>query len=80
METIELLKKSKEDFVWFQQNYGQLQEEHSGEYVAVRDKQVIDSDSDYFGLLGKLKDKSIDTAKVLIKKVLSAKEVLVYHA
>ena len=80
METIELLKKSKEDFVWFGENYKSLQASYVGKYVAIKNKRVIESDFDYFNLLEKLREMSVNTAQVLIKKILSAKEILVYHA
>lgn len=80
METINLLKSAKEDFIWFKENFKEIQEKYRGEFVAIKDKSIINSDVDYFELLERLKSQGIETSEVIIKKVLHPNEVLMYHA
>lgn len=45
------------DMAWAEEHFGELAEEYPGKYVAVLDKEVIDSDDDYGGLMIRLTNK-----------------------
>ncbi len=50
------LESFDEDIKWFQDNYEkEIKPKHKGEYVAIRKKHIIDSDSDARKLLERLK-------------------------
>jgi hypothetical protein len=51
---IEELKKYKENLEWFQSNYPQLKEQYKGEYVAIKDRNVIAHNSDLQQLLNNI--------------------------
>ncbi len=59
---METMRRTEPDFEWFHENIDVLRERHSGEHVAVRDRQVIASNIDFKGLLAELESRRIETS------------------
>jgi hypothetical protein len=67
------LKKFDEDIDWFQAHYGIIKKRYKGQYVAVRNRKIIDHDEDGDLLLARLKKKGVDTTTVAVEFVTGKK-------
>jgi len=79
MGPLELLNETKKNFDWFKKEYKQLQKKYPGKYVAIKNKEIIESDEDYYLLLKKLEKLGENSSEILIKRVNNPNEVLVYN-
>ena len=79
-EFIQSFEEKVNDLKWFKSKYKEIQNNYGGMYVVVENKDIIDSDADYFKLLKRLRGRGIDTSQLLIKKVPRVNEYLVYYA
>lgn len=68
-ETVRLIEKFDRDSTWLAKNLEELREEYAGKYVAVKDKKVVDSDSEMETLLKRLKDEGINPSNIPINYV-----------
>lgn len=66
-QELETIKRIEEDNKWLQSNYEKIQEEFENEYVAIKDKNIVDRDKNFNALLRKLKKKDIDPAFILVE-------------
>jgi len=73
-----ILTRSAEDFKWFNENYSDIEKEYSGQFIAIKDKKVLDSAKLFLTLLNKIKSKKVNTDELLIKKVVPKGEILIY--
>ena len=64
------MAQSEEDFQWLTDNYEELQQKHSNEYVAILDKKVIDSSVEIEGLSDRLHEKySQEKPRIVIEYI-----------
>ena len=68
-EEIRKLRKFDEDLEWFQRNYEKLKKEYKGEYVAVKNRKIIDHDKDARMLLGRLKQKYNNISSLVVEYI-----------
>ena len=68
-QEIKKLKKFGADLDWFQKNYEAIKKKHRGEYVAIKDQKIIDSDKDGDALIQRLKQKYGDIGSLAIEFV-----------
>jgi hypothetical protein len=61
------LKDFNSDFEWFLQNREGLLSRYGGKWVAVRSKEILDSDGDLSVLVHRLKAKGFQTEELLIQ-------------
>lgn len=52
---LDKLKRFRKDLDWFQANYASIKKFHKGEYVAIKEQQIIGHDSSAEALLRRLK-------------------------
>jgi len=69
MEVINILKSARTDFEWFRSNLKELRERFSGEYVAIKNKDIKFHDGDYHKLLIKIRKEKLNPSQFLIKRV-----------
>ncbi len=55
------------DCQWFNENYNALQKEFAGKAIAIIDKKIYHSDSNYLKFLKWLRNKGIDPAEICIE-------------
>lgn len=53
-------EKIRENFEWFQSHHEILKEEYESQYVAIKDRKVLDSDNDLERLVKRLDIKNYD--------------------
>jgi N-dimethylarginine dimethylaminohydrolase len=73
----ELLSGSMKDLEWFRVNSNEIVEEHGGEVVAVKDKEIIAFAQNSKILLEQLSGRGIDYAEVIIEYVPKKDEIVV---
>ena len=73
---VQMLVSGRNDLMWFESNVNKLISKYNNQFIAFRNKEVIDSDSKLDNLLYKLKKKNIDTSDVFIKFVSKIKTIL----
>ena len=65
---IEKIKRFKRDLEWFKANYEQIKSQYKGQYVAIKDQEIIDSDKDVMVLFQRLKGKH-DTSSLVVEYI-----------
>jgi hypothetical protein len=65
-ETLEAIRKQRENLEWISTSIASLREKHGGRYIAVKDGQVVDFDKDFEVLLGRVR-KLADSEAVTIE-------------
>lgn len=78
MDELQLLSGSIADLQWFKQNSKEITEKFEGNFIAIKDKDIVDFAPDVNILLGKLKRKGVDESLVLIKRVIPQGEVVIF--
>ena len=68
-EEIKKLKKFDSDLAWFQAHYAQIKKTHKGEFVAIKNQRIIDSDKDSEELIKRLKRKYGDISALAVEFV-----------
>lgn len=71
------LRRFDKDLLWFQENYETLKEQYKGEYVAVKNKRIIDHNPDLTTLLDRLKEKDEDPSSLVIEFISEKKVQLI---
>lgn len=61
------LKRFDNDMKWFQDHYPQLKRKFKGQYVAVKDKAVIDHDKDATMLMTRVKRQQGDITSLVVE-------------
>ncbi len=75
---LKLLKEFEADSVWVKSHKGDLRDEYANQFVAVRDRKVIESDENLEKLIDKLKSKNIDPSFIVIDFVPEKDVVVIY--
>ena len=75
-QLVQMLKSGQEDLEWFDSNLNALLKEFNNMFIAFMNKKIIESDQDLNKLIGKLKEKNVDTSSVFIKFVSKVKYIL----
>lgn len=78
MDELQLLTGSVANLQWFKENSNELTEKFEGNFIAIKEKCVVDFAPNINILLGKLKRKGVDESFVLIKKVTPQGEVVIF--
>lgn len=73
---VQMLVSGKSDLEWFNSNLDSLISKFNNEFIAFKDKAVIDVDSDLNRLMQKLKEKDVDTSNIFIRFVSKVKSIL----
>lgn len=63
------LRRFDEDVEWFQKNYAQLKRRYRGEYVAVKNQEIVDHDKDAKTLLKRLRKKFGDLGSLVVEYI-----------
>ena len=71
-----MLKSGQSDLAWFDSNFNKLLEKHNGKFIAFRNREIIDANSDLNKLMNNLESKHIDTSNIIIKFVSKIKFIL----
>jgi len=61
------LRRFDRDLAWFQSHYDDLKKKYKGEYVAVKDRMVIDHDENLTALFDRLKEKREDISSLVVE-------------
>lgn len=73
---VQMLVAGRNDLAWFESDLDRLKSEYNNKFIAFRDGNVIDSDTDVDRLMKKLEEKSVDTSNIFIKFVSKVKAIL----
>lgn len=73
---VQMLVSGQSDLEWFNSNLNSLISKFNNQFIAFKNKIVVDSDSDLNRLMLKLKEKNIDTSNIFIKFVSRVKFIL----
>ncbi len=71
-----MLKSGQNDLLWFDSNFNKLLEKYNEKFIAFRNREVIDANSDLNRLISNLEIKHIDTSNIIIKFVSKIKFIL----
>ena len=74
----EQMKKYIDNHNWFRDNYKRLQERYNGKYVAVKDKNYFDSDTDFIKLIERLRTNS-NFEKSIYIDIVSNNNLVIMH-
>ena len=66
-EELKLLEKFQQDNRWLAENYHWLREKYVNEFIAVKDKKVIDHDANFNKLIERLEEKGEDLGRIVIE-------------
>ena len=75
-QLISMLRTGQEDLQWFDSNLDKLIKEFNNQFIAFRNKEVIESREYLDQLLASLKEQNIDASNVFIKFVSKIKSIL----
>lgn len=75
-DIVAMLKSGQSDLIWFDSNFNKLLEKHNEKFIAFRNREVIDSNSDLNNLINNLESRHIDTSNIIIKFVSKIKFIL----
>lgn len=64
-------KKQMENKKWLDNNYERLKEKYNNKYIAVENKEIIDSDDDLHCLIERLKISKKDIDQIIIEPIYS---------
>ncbi len=59
---IDNLQKLKDNFDWFYSNYNLLKRDYENQYIAVKDREFLDNDTDLHTLIERLELKDYDNS------------------
>jgi Family of unknown function (DUF5678) len=76
-EQLEKLKNFKSDVDWFQDNYESLKDQYKGQYVAIKNKTLLDHDNDADKLLERLSENYGDISSFVVEHIDENKYVYV---
>jgi len=75
-DAVSMLLSAQSDMKWFGANFTKFKKEFNNKFIAFRNKQVIDSDSNLDSLMIKLRKSNINTADVFIEFLSNVKAIL----
>ena len=73
---VQMLVSGQNDLHWFDANLDHLIAKFNNQFIAFKNKTVIDFDADLNRLMGKLKEKNVDTSDILVRFVSRIKSIL----
>jgi hypothetical protein len=77
-DEVKKLKKFKTDFDWFQANYEEIKKYHKGDYVAIKDEEIIDYDKSAYALIRRLKQRyGKASTSMLVEPIIERKSIYV---
>lgn len=65
---LEKLKNFNRDLMWFKANYSEIKSHYKGQYIAIKDEEIIDSDKDVMILFERLR-KKYDTSSLVVEYI-----------
>ena len=71
-----MLVAGQSDLEWFNSNVNRLIQEFDNKFVAFKDKQIIESDTDLDRLMSKLNKQGVDTSDLFIRFISKIKTIL----
>jgi len=71
-----LLKNTKQNMLWFNDNYSSLLKEYRNQFIAIQNCHPIASSPKFETLLNELKGKGVDPVKTLVKYVTDTYTIL----
>jgi len=77
-QDLQVLQDSINDLNWFKKNIQELSDKFEGQFIAIKNKDVVGFAPNVNILLGSLKRKGVDESFVLIKKVTPRGEVTIF--
>lgn len=75
-QLVSMIRNGQEDLQWFDSNLDKLMKEFNNQFIAFRNKEVIESSEDLEKLVSSLKKQNIETSNVFIKFVSKIKSIL----
>ena len=75
-QTIQMLIRGKADLEWFDRDLPNLLSKYNDQFIAFKNKSVVESDTSLDKLMEKLKQKKVDVSDLVIKFVSKIKYVL----
>lgn len=73
---VQMLVSGQSDLEWFNSNLSSLISKFNDQFIAFKNRTVMDYDSDLNRLMLKLKEKEIDTSNIFIRFVSKVKSIL----
>ncbi|MFH1095104.1 MAG: hypothetical protein V1728_02720 [Candidatus Micrarchaeota archaeon] len=77
---ISLIKSAKKDLEWFSANYAELILGHENEFIAIKNREVVASDSSFDKVITRVKEGGLDPAQLLIRYLAKTRTVLRPHS
>ena len=68
-QDLQLFNDAFNDFSWFKENYTALKIEYEGEFVAIKDREVVAHAPTTEILMTKIRERKIDGSEVLIEYI-----------
>ena len=75
-DIVTMLKSGQNDLLWFDTNFNGLLEDYNEKFIAFRNHEVIDADSNLSKLMNRIISKNIDTSNIIVKFVSKIKFIL----
>ncbi len=76
-DEVQRLKKKEENLKWISTNYQSLLSEHTEEYVAVKDKKIIATETDYKSMISRLRHLyGINFCTIAVKYIEKKKNIM----
>jgi hypothetical protein len=75
-DVVQLLLQGQNNLMWFNSNWNKLAKDFNNKFIAIENKEVIESDSDLDSLLDKLKSKGVDSSETMIKFISKIASIL----
>ena len=77
METItQLILNGQRDLTWFESNIKSIKMDYNNRFIAICNKNILESDANLDNLMEKLNKKGIDTSNVIIRFISKIKSIL----
>lgn len=76
-EELDKLETYKRNLRWFKANYSEIKASHNGQYVAIKDEKLVDSDEDPEALFKRLKEVYADLSRLVVEYVSQHKAIYV---
>ena len=73
---VQMLISGQSDLEWFNSNLSMLISQFNDRFIAFKDREVVDSDSDLNTLMLRLKEKNTDPSNIFIRFVSKVKSIL----
>lgn len=71
-----MIQTGQEDLNWFNININRIVSDFNNQFIALKNKEVIDADADLDKLVSRLKNKKLDMSGILLRFVSKVKYVL----